>query len=182
MQHTSVMSFVQTIEMQTAGRRQRQWSKNKASTLLPQTWISPRRSPMISSVSVERACVRHVSHTSSVTFTPRNAILLTLATLTPAAVAAAAFLCFRCFFKKWHKLSFQLWDSCQPLGIIAWSHTWENTFDKILCDSSEQASKLSSSLQQLCNWSTSHLRNACTRVKAHYSVNNIPQCECNIRF
>jgi hypothetical protein len=44
---------------------------------------------MISSVSVERACVRHVSHTSSVTFTPRNAILLPLATL-PAAAAAAA--------------------------------------------------------------------------------------------
>jgi hypothetical protein len=43
---------------------------------------------MISSVSVERACVRHVSHTSSVTFTPRNAILLPLATL-PAAAAAA---------------------------------------------------------------------------------------------
>jgi hypothetical protein len=49
---------------------------------------------MISSVSVERACVRHVSHTSSVTFTPRNAILLPLATLPPAAAAAAAYASF----------------------------------------------------------------------------------------
>lgn len=35
-----------------------------------ETSMSPRRRPMISSVSVDNACVKHVNHTSSDIFTP----------------------------------------------------------------------------------------------------------------
>lgn len=37
--------------------------------------MSPRRRPMISSVSVDNACVKHVNHTSSDIFTPVRDIL-----------------------------------------------------------------------------------------------------------
>lgn len=40
------------------------------------TWVSPRRSPIISSVSVDNAWLRHVNHTSSVIFTLVRAISL----------------------------------------------------------------------------------------------------------
>lgn len=40
------------------------------------TWMSPRRSPMISSVSVDNAWVRQVNHTSSDIFTHVRAIIV----------------------------------------------------------------------------------------------------------
>lgn len=40
-----------------------------------ETSMSPRRRPMISSVSVDNACVKHVNHTSSDIFTPVRDIL-----------------------------------------------------------------------------------------------------------
>lgn len=40
------------------------------------TWMSPRRSPMISSVSVDNAWVRQVNHTSSDIFTHVRAIII----------------------------------------------------------------------------------------------------------